>query len=332
MVFNISWGIPLVVFANLFLFTLIPFFLVGIRSLALISLFIPFLAISSLLPNKDIFLLPFLLLFYKLVPSSLTAFEPRAKSFLRNIILIILAFLAFFIRDGAGVMLLTFVFSYPFSRRYPIISILSMFFLSWIVSHLIMESALFQNLYAVERTANRDIVYYSYPIRVLANATNYPFRIPLVSSDGLVSISAFAYTLSGFGILILNLLSVRTMLSWIVPGSLRRSLLAPPSSSLYFKASVFYLYTLLFFSVSPVIQPRYLIDTAIVVFLGIDFKHLVRFVVARRALLFFNIFIFLVIWMVYILLDLHPVLDYPSSLVLLISVLLQMCLNLLAFR
>jgi hypothetical protein len=215
-------------------------------SLLILFLILPFYLINSFLPSKDILVL-FLLIFY-------SSFVIKRQ----YLFAIMIALLSFAIRDAFGILLiaLTFIFYFRLNTRIILLCILvSAAFSGFILEFLYQKT----HLFVFERTLgffHDGDLYQNYFIRLFANATNLISRVEFWSDSNSFSMTGLALYLSGGLVFISLLISVLAILNFkskkLYPGKLKI-------------VSFICLSAWFVFSISPLIQPRYLIPFSFLV-------------------------------------------------------------------
>ena len=206
-------------------------------------LFLPFFLVSAYLPNKEILVLIATLLF--------TVCISNKKYFAA----LFVGAICFLVRDGYGVLLVLtaaiLIVSLPlrFTLLITLIAATS-------VDFFLQEIADLTKIFALQRTIwileAREIAFSIYPLRLFGTLTNLGARVPIFDFK-VLSITSLTLFLSGIGVFMAFLSSIGVVLfRWRVVDDLTR------------KLSFFYIFTAIFISVSPLIQPRYLIPVALI--------------------------------------------------------------------
>ena len=119
--------------------------------------------------------------------------------------------------------------------------------------------AAYTGLFIFERTLgffiSNDEAYQSYIIRVFGNLTNLGSRYVLFTDTGKLSLTGLSYMLAGGGVLSAAYISLKSVYNF--KSFERATFLSVVSYS--------YIVVILLFSISPLIQPRYLIPLAFLV-------------------------------------------------------------------
>ncbi|WP_027849709.1 hypothetical protein [Marinospirillum minutulum] len=251
-------------------------------------LFLPFFIINLPLPSKDILVLLFF--------CSYIFFLSKREHF--KCVLVSLAVL--FVRDAAGVFLFMFVFVSYFnvSLRFLVIFL---FFLAALFSQYIHEIHEITGWFFLERTlyffvANEDMHINGYFIRVIGNISNFISRMVFFSESNRFSLTGLSLYFSGLGIFTSFLASLNVLF------------LKKNTNTLFLnEVAGLFLLVVFAFSISPIIQPRYLIPFSMV-FLSFyiysfGFRYSLKF-------FFLSVFFGLFLRLVYLYIDIDlPVLS-----------------------
>jgi hypothetical protein len=203
---------------------------------------LPFFIVNSLLPNKEILSLLLSIIFFFAISK-----KRLGVAFVISLIIV-------FVRDGMGYafVLVAILLHFRLLNRIAIIFILS--FLVIIDFYLIEIQSHFE-LFVLQRTIGffemENIEWQPYYIRIFANSTNLISRVPIFTSDGWVSITGISLFLAGFSVFIATVLSLITCV--------RQS--KTPNSQIV--SSYAFLFILFITSLSPLIQPRYMIPVSL---------------------------------------------------------------------
>ena len=208
-----------------------------------LALFLPFFLVSAYLPNKEILVLVATLLF--------TVCISNKKYFAA----LLVGAICFLVRDGHGVLLVLtaaiLMVSLPL-RFTLLVTLLA----ATALDFFLQEIADLTKIFALQRTIwileAREIAFSIYPLRLFGTLTNLGARVPVFDFK-VLSITSLTLFLSGIGIFMAFLSSISVVLfRWRVVDDVTR------------KISFFYIFTAIFISVSPLIQPRYLIPVALI--------------------------------------------------------------------
>jgi len=207
-----------------------------------IFLFVPFFLISSLLPNKEILTLFFSLLYVKAIYDR------------KYFIAFLIGFTVFFIRDGQGILLiltsLILLFRIPFRLGLILFLVIAIF-----IDSFLKDIADFTQFFPLQRVLwileSLDVTYLPYLMRVFGNIMNLSSRVPIFDFN-FIYVTGWTLYLSGLGVLMAFLTSLYTLVIKFNKNDYFNNFL-----------SGFYLFSILLFSISPLIQPRYLIPIAL---------------------------------------------------------------------
>lgn len=208
-----------------------------------ILLFIPFFLISSLLPNKEILTLFFSILYIKFIYD-------------RNFfIALIIGLIVFLIRDGQGILLI--LTSVILFLKIPIrFGLLLLLIVSICIDYFLKDIASYTQFFALQRVLwiieSLNVTYFPYLIRVFGNLMNLGSRVPIFDFD-FIYVTGWTLYLSGIGILMAFLSSFYALFIKFKVNDYFNNFL-----------SGFYIFSILLFSISPLIQPRYLIPIALI--------------------------------------------------------------------
>lgn len=199
--------------------------------------------LSSFLPNKEIPILFLTGLFIVNIYHERLFFA------------LLVAIIAFLVRDGHGVFLILFILMLLI--KFPIrLALILLFLVAFSIDSYLTEIADITHIFMLQRTAgiieNLRGEYLPYIIRIFGNITNLGSRSILYESN-FFNILGFGYYLAGFGIFIAFLLSLYDLLIRYKKNKRFDNILAG-----------FFMFSVLMFSVSPLVQSRYLIPIAFV--------------------------------------------------------------------
>lgn len=216
--------------------------------------FLPYYIVASPLPSKDIFVLLIFCLCWIVYN--------KKSSLLKSVKLIFLCLLMFFVRDGFSVILMITFFLLYLQEKLRINNILLLLgvfifcSLFWSVFEKIFENSfIYARSVGVASESNvldpnEMLTFAGYVTRIFGNATNLAFRSPLLDLGGHLNLLSFSYWISG-----LTLLCFLTC-----------CVLSISSKNTYDRfLSTFGLTILLFISVTPYVQPRYLLPLCVII-------------------------------------------------------------------
>lgn len=199
-------------------------------------LFFLFFFLSLLLPGKEV------------VSLFLTCFFLRFVSSGKFVFAVFFAFLQFLVRDGSGLIFFVFLFFIRFCllRR---VYVFLLVFLVVFVDYYLADIQKVLGLFLFERTMGffDDGAWQPYLVRVFANATNLGARFTLITEEGYFSVTGLSLFLAGLGVTS----AVFSAVYFVCKGEKKERVLT-------FEA-YFMVFALLLSSISPLIQPRYLI-------------------------------------------------------------------------
>jgi len=235
--------LPLVLICNLFFI----FYIFTRKNMSCyVYLFFPFYFICFFLPSKDLILLLPTYYFFKFL---------IRKNFL---IVFILSFFVFFLRDAYGVALFI-VASILFLKINFKITIIGTFFVCLFLDKYLKDIAAYTDFFVFERTLKHFSVsgtdYKGYFVRVIGNLTNSYSRAVFFTNDGKISLTGISFLFSGIGVFQAFLLSLYSIFFNKRPDFCRSLKIL----------SFINLMILVMFSFSPLIQPRYLIPVSLFV-------------------------------------------------------------------
>lgn len=203
--------------------------------------FTPFYFFSSFLPNKEnpvLFLVGLYLLFIY-----------KKKYFLSFIVAVI----TFSIRDGQGMLLIimTLLIIIKFPMR---LALVMAFSFSIFIDSFLREIADITKIFVLQRTLgiidNLNGEYLSYPVRIFATVTNLGSRSIIYQNDH-ISLTGLSFYLAGIGIFIAFILALYEIVIEYNKNSFFQNFTA-----------ILFLFSVILFSISPLIQPRYIIPMA----------------------------------------------------------------------
>ena len=203
--------------------------------------FTPFYFFSSFLPNKEnpvLFLVGLYLLFIY-----------KEKYFLSFIVAVI----TFSIRDGQGILLIimTLLIIIKFPMR---LALVMAFSFAIFIDSFLREIADVTKIFVLQRTIgiidNLNGEYLSYPVRIFATFTNLGSR-SIVYQNDYISLTGLSFYLAGIGIFIAFILALYEIVIEYNKNSFFQNFTA-----------ILFLFSVILFSISPLIQPRYIIPMA----------------------------------------------------------------------
>lgn len=206
-------------------------------------LFMPFFFIVSFLPNKENLVLFLSFIFVVLIYKELFFFA------------FLTALWSLFVRDGHGAYLLLFTIMIVIKFPYRI-GILLIFLGGTIVDFYLKEIIDMLDLFILNRIMyvieSTEATIVSYPLRIFANISNLASRVFIFDGTSL-SLTGIGLYLAGLGIFMATILAVYNLFLNYNKNDIFENRLA-----------VMFLLSILIFSVSPLIQPRYLIPLALI--------------------------------------------------------------------
>lgn len=225
------------------------FFPLGIRPVLILFLF-PYFLLALALPSKDISVL------------ALSSLLVLAAVHDRLLLMLLISVSAFLFRDGAGVIFAVFTIAWWFLRERPAMVLPAVIAMAVFVTAVDrVAQMLFGDLFIYARNlavyssvsdqARLDVMeQYGVPLRVFANLTNLVLRPSVLDEDGGVAVIGVAYFISGFSLLCAAIVSLI-------------ALLKPQKSKLVRAVTILFTVSVLVVSLSPMIQPRYLLPSAV---------------------------------------------------------------------
>lgn len=203
---------------------------------------IPFFVVNSLLPNKELLSLLLSVLFFSAL------IENKMSTLLMTSLFQML------VRDGVGyAFILVLILHYLKLLNKTIIVII--FLVLILIDKYLIEIQSYFELFVFQRTIgfydSEGVEWSSFYIRIFANITNLISRVPVLTTEGLVSVTGVSLLLAGFSIFIAALLSLISISSSKVKNNSQIIL------------SYAFIIIMLTTSISPLIQPRYMIPVAI---------------------------------------------------------------------
>lgn len=215
----------------------------NILSLFAVCLTFLFFLVNGALPNKEIL---------SLVCSVLFFYWLNSGAYIK---LLMVAIVQFLIRDGMGytfLIILPFLYKDLCNKKILFLIFISLQFLDLFMFDL-QESL---NLFVLDRTIgyflHNGIDWVIYALRVGANSIGLLTRVPLMTESGLFSFASFTLFLSGYVVMAAVVISFLRIV--------KHNKLKPIVN---YKESFSFVLILLVTSMSPMIQPRYLIPISV---------------------------------------------------------------------
>lgn len=202
---------------------------------------------------------------------------------------ILLACIIFLVRDGFGIILvaISMVLKNNLANRVPVLLVFAAIFFAVIISDVLPNYA--SDFFLFQRVTDIAEKYgvVSFPMRLFGNITNFASRNPLLTNDGTLNVVFISYSVTGVTMLCTFLLSLKALKS---------------KNLVDIKLSLCYFLLIIAFSISPLIQARYV---APLILIPTFYKSISKRDVIMSCIISFVFAVFLS--MVYLIFDKYPV-------------------------